>query len=219
MQLSNKLINLILQCLFKTYFKLQVSNQHYLPEQPFILVSNHASHMDSVALSLATGKPLHNFCFLAAKDYYFSNKNLFKMVVRKFINLIPFDRQCTKRSNAFANNLAMCATCLEQNKNLVIYPEATRSADGKIKSFKSGASIIATEFNTLIVPAYIAGCYKLLPKVRCLPKPGKVAVIFGKPLDVKTYINIYQNNDLYRAITKDLEKTVIQLQQEFEQCQ
>lgn len=210
------MIDRIIRLLFRSYFKVTVIHDDRLPKAgPYILASNHGGHLDAVLLSVAAKTNLDDFCFLAASDYYFVHSNFLRRVAARFINLIPFDRKGFFRQ-AMTNNLDACRQCIAQQKKLVIFPKGTRSLNGEMRAFKIGVSIIATELNIPIIPAYIHGSYQLLPKGKIWPKPGKLSVIFGEHIlpNSTNKQNKHPTKSEYRAVTQILEKRIHRLKEE-----
>ena len=107
------------------------------PASPFIICSNHTSHVDSAVLMTASGLPFSAFALLGASDYFFDSWRR-KFLVSRFMNVIPIERRAQPKS--LQRCLAMCADFL-QHGNLILYPEGTRSPDGEIQSFKKGADV------------------------------------------------------------------------------
>jgi len=187
---------------FKFYCPLKVDGQEYLPKTPFILCSNHNSHMDTPVLMLATGLPFKSFGMVAAKDYFFDNR-LRKAIVNAIMNLIPIDRKVSRES--LSNNIAACKNFVEnRGHHLIIYPEGTRSLSGEIQSFKRGPAMIASELAMPLVPVYIDGTYQSLGKGSFFPKLGKIYVRIGPP--------IFATQDKNK-ITQLLEDSVKQLKE------
>lgn len=190
-------------------FKIDVCGREHLPvDRPFILAANHSSHLDSLSLIIAGGFSFDKYVFLAAKDYFFDHKSLRLLVLQIFFNLAPFDRSPTP--SAMKNNLNWCRACVVQNKSLIIFPEATRSLNGELQSFKCGCSLLAYELNLPIVPAYISGTYDCLPKGEFWPQKGQIAVRFGQPLLMEHYAqtNSRLKSQIYKKITRDLERQI-----------
>jgi len=165
---------------FKLYCPLTVEGLHHLPQEPFLLCSNHTSHADSAVLMTAAQRSFRDFALIGARDYFFHSRRM-RWSVSPLMNVIPINR------NPGAKSLTAClATCrrfLEQQEgNLILYPEGTRSPDGKMRPFKSGAGLFAMELGVPVVPAYIEGTHRILPKGRSMPRPSPVTVRFGEPL-------------------------------------
>jgi 1-acyl-sn-glycerol-3-phosphate acyltransferase len=168
---------------FFCYCPLTVEGRNHLPAPPFILCSNHASHIDSAVLMTASDLPFSTFSMLGASDYFFDSRRI-KFVVSRFMNVIPIDRHAQHQS--LRRSLAMCDDFLQRRHgNLILYPEGTRSSNGEIQIFKKGAGLFAVELGVPVVPAYIEGARHILPKGNSIPRPGSVTVRFGEPIRFK----------------------------------
>ncbi len=209
-----KVFEIYCKLLFRFYCPLKVYGQENIPSQSFIFCSNHNSHMDSGILMLASGKPFIKFAMMAAKDYFFDNKNR-KYFLSLLMNLIPIDRDADKQS--MIEYLAACKEFLKDNNSgLIIYPEGTRSKTGMMQKFKKGPAMISAELGVPVVPAYISGSFHSWPKGKKFMKPGSIEVWIGKPIYPDNYI---KNSDLtngqhfsaYRKITTELEQKVHEL--------
>jgi 1-acyl-sn-glycerol-3-phosphate acyltransferase len=165
---------------FRCYCLLTVEGHHHLPDGPFLLCSNHASHIDSAALMTASGRRFRDFAMVGASDYFFQSWSV-RSMVSPFMNVIPIDRRPGARS--LAGCLTNCQRFLEQTGGgLILYPEGTRSPDGEMREFKSGVGFFASKLGVPLVPAYIEGTHQVLPKGRSVPCPGAMRVRFGEPL-------------------------------------
>lgn len=81
----------------------------------------------------------------------------------------------------------MCEGFLQRARgNLILYPEGTRSSTGEIQPFKKGAGLFAVELGVPVVPAYIEGARNILAKGKFMPRPGRVTVRFGEPIQFKS---------------------------------
>jgi 1-acyl-sn-glycerol-3-phosphate acyltransferase len=140
------------------------------------LISNHASHLDAVAI--AASVPVNYWVHLyiaAAKDYFFTNP-LFTFFSQHCLGAIPIDRK-DKRGEAI-----MLITTLLTDLNrmwLILFPEGTRSRDGKIHDFKRGVSVFSEKTQTPILFLFIEGNSRLWPKGALFAKPGKLKVYVG----------------------------------------
>jgi 1-acyl-sn-glycerol-3-phosphate acyltransferase len=165
---------------FFCYCPLTVEGREHLPASPFIICSNHTSHIDSAVLMTASGRPFSTFALLGASDYFFDSKRV-RFVVSRFMNVIPIDRQAQAKS--LQRSLAMCDDFLQRTHgNLILYPEGTRSSSGDMQSFKKGAGLFAVSLRVPVVPAYIEGAHKILAKGQNVPRLGTVTVRFGEPI-------------------------------------
>ena len=162
------------------YIRLEVRGgsfaELYKEHKKLIIMSNHASHLD--ATSIAASIPRKHWMDLymaAAKDYFFSNP-LFTFFSQHCLNAIPIDRKDRK-----GESVQLILTLLSQLDRmwLIIFPEGTRSKDGKIQDFKRGISIFAEKTKTPILFLYIDGNLRLWPKGAWFAKPGKLVVHIG----------------------------------------
>lgn len=189
----------------KTYVRVSYEGIENLPKnQSYIIVGNHASHLDGLCLSAAV--PMNNINhthMVAAKDYFFSNfwSSLFSKIV---MNAIPFDRTCDPLSS-----LSECVRAIVgDHKVLIFFPEGARSPKGDMQKFKAGIGKLVIESDTIVVPAYISGAYEIWPRHKALPAPGKVHVRFGKPV---AFNEIEPTKEGFYQIAEQLEKRVMQL--------
>jgi 1-acyl-sn-glycerol-3-phosphate acyltransferase len=172
---------------FTVYCPLRVEGQHQLPNEPFLLCSNHNSHADSAVLMTASGRRFHEFALLGASDYFFRSTRM-RWLLSTLMNVIPIERQPRPRS------LSACVTECDrflgrEGKVLILYPEGTRSTDGEMREFKTGVGWLASELRIPIVPAYIEGTHQILPKGHSIPRPCPVTVRFGEALSWETVFN------------------------------
>lgn len=187
---------------FFCYCPLTIEGREHLPAPPFILCSNHSSHIDSAALMTASGLPFSTFSMLGASDYFFDSHRI-KFVVSRFMNVIPIDRHA--RHQSLQRSLAMCNEFLQRKRgNLILYPEGTRSSSGEIQTFKKGAGLFAVELGVPVVPAYIDGAHRILTKGEVMPRPGSVTVRFGEPIR-------FESKRLDHALDREPRKAAVEL--------
>lgn len=143
---------------------------------PAIFVANHSSHFDTClvvkALPLETRRRL---TVAAAADYFYRGKAK-AAFVSLLLNTFPFDRERGEES------LSRCEGALRDGWSMLIYPEGTRSTNGEIGRFKRGVGLLAARTGLPVVPLYIEGASKLMPKGRSIPRRSRVAVRFGAPV-------------------------------------
>jgi 1-acyl-sn-glycerol-3-phosphate acyltransferase len=168
---------------FTSYCPLTAEGMHHLPNGPFLLCSNHCSHADSAALMTASGRSFRSFALLGASDYFFHSRRVL-WSVSPLMNVVPIERRPGPKS--LAASLLVCRRFLEQTGGcLILYPEGTRSPDGVMRTFKTGAGLFASELGVPLVPAFIDGTHRILPKGRYLPRPGRLTVRFGEALSLE----------------------------------
>lgn len=206
-----KIFEFYCKIIFKFYCPLTVSGKENIPDSSFIFCSNHNSHMDSGILMLAAGRSFNNFAMMAAKDYFFDNKNR-KKFLGLLMNLIPINRHSNRKE--LIDYLKACQSFLQKGKKILIfYPEGTRSLTGKIQSFKKGPALTAVELGVPLVPAHIKGTFEAWPKGSKIMKPRRIEVNIGRPIFPAEFMNGHADLqetrfNVYSRVTKELEERV-----------
>jgi 1-acyl-sn-glycerol-3-phosphate acyltransferase len=212
-----KPFELFCKAVLKIYCPLSIRGQENLPEAPFLICSNHASHMDSAMLMMATGYPFKKIGLIAAKDYFFDQGH--RYFLHFMMNLVPIARG--SGSQALKDSIVVCRSFLDHGGYaLIIYPEGTRSLSGKIGRFKQGAAILAHDLDIPLVPACVFGSKDSLPKGTYMIRPHRVGVSFGKSFKVADWLSFDEKTNrkaifnAYREATAELERRVNKLAEE-----
>jgi 1-acyl-sn-glycerol-3-phosphate acyltransferase len=146
-------------------------------ERPVIFAANHSSHADtSLILHALTDRARDRTVVAAAADYWFK-RPLLGNIVSLFLNTFPFSR-----TGGAQGQLHSSSQLLKSGWNLVLFPEGSRSPDGRIQEFKPGVGHLANETGTPVVPVHIRGAQKIMPKSQKLPLPAAARVRIGKPM-------------------------------------
>lgn len=183
--------------IFKFYIRLKVTGGSFAEihkKYPRLLViSNHTSHLDATSVAAAIPRRFWLDLYIAAaKDYFFTNP-LFTFFSKHCLGAIPIDRK-DRRGEAI--NLILKLLGDLPRIWLIIFPEGTRSKNGKIQEFKRGIGIFSERTQTPILFLYIEGNADLWPKGKLFPKPGKVVIHVGPvhpPGDIKTVYAAYKD--------------------------
>ncbi len=147
-------------------------------EGPVIFAANHHSHADT-SLLLAT-IPAHlrrDLAPLGGADYFFKSRWAGALSAL-FIGAIPIER--TKLSKLSIRN---AEKAIKRGDNLLIFPEGGRSPDGWTRKHRPGAAFVAKRTNISVIPTYIDGTGRILPKGKNWPTRARCAVVFGQPLE------------------------------------
>lgn len=165
-------------------YRPKITGRKYLPKQgAAILASNHMSFSDSIFLPLAVPRRI---TFLA-KSEYFTGKGIKGWLVKKFFEgagQVPIDRSGGRASEAAVNT---AISILKSGELLGIYPEGTRSPDGKLYRGRTGMARIAIEAGVPVIPVAMIGTYDIQPTGQVLPKIKRVGVAFGEPIDMSRF--------------------------------
>jgi 1-acyl-sn-glycerol-3-phosphate acyltransferase len=164
--------------LFLTHYcRLEVRGTLSATASPFLICSNHRSHLDSLAILIATGLPFTSCGLLAAQDYFFRNP-IWLRLLTPAMHLIPVSRR--PRPHEFQSMVDSCAAFLRDGgRALIAYPEGTRSNAAGLSTFKRGAAVLALRLGLPVLPIFVSGTDRVLPKQRIIPRPGRIIVHIG----------------------------------------
>lgn len=157
-----------------------VEGTEYLAELPgpCIFVANHSSHLDTpLILGSLPPRFAHRIAVGAAADYFFE-AHWRAVTTALFFNAFPVDRHGSRRLRSLVGEL------LSDGWSLLLYPERTRSQDGWMNSFGSGAAHLCVTKGLPLVPIAIAGAYNAMPRGSSWPQRGRprITVRYGRPL-------------------------------------
>jgi 1-acyl-sn-glycerol-3-phosphate acyltransferase len=162
------------------FIGLRVRGKVHLPQtDPFILVANHTSHLDTVSLlSLFPLKRLRHIQPVAAADYFERNRYIAGFT-RTCFNILAIARHEITPEN---DPVQRMVACLQAGKSLLLFPEGTRGAGTEIAPFRSGVARVLEQVpNIPVVPAYLVNMGRSLPKGKYLPVPFFCEVHLGAP--------------------------------------
>ena len=165
-----------------------------------ILASNHLSFIDSVFLPLVLRRPV---VFLA-KSEYFTGRGFKGWLVRQFFlasGQLPIDRSGGKASE---DALSTGVNVLSEGKLLGIYPEGTRSPDGRIYRGRTGIARMALESGVPVIPVAMIDTEKVMPIGVKIPKVQRIGIVFGSPLDFSRFAGYENDRFVLRAITDEI---------------
>ncbi|UAJ78099.1 1-acyl-sn-glycerol-3-phosphate acyltransferase [Leifsonia sp. ZF2019] len=165
-----------------------------------ILASNHLSFIDSIFLPLIVDR---HVSFLAKSDY-FTRKGLKGWATKTFMKAtgqLPIDRSGGKASEASLNTgLAVLA----RGEILGIYPEGTRSPDGKLYRGRTGVARMILEAGVPVVPVAMVDTADIMPIGTRVPKIGRIGIIIGEPLDFSRFDGMEGDRFILRSVTDEI---------------
>ena len=164
----------LLAVVLRLFNRWEVSGRSYVPESGgVLLIANHTSYADPPVVGAACPRPVH---FMAKAE-------LFRIpVLKSFIratHAFPVRRGAADRAA-----LRRAVRLLRERKVLLMFPEGTRSHDGRLKPLELGAAFVALASEAAVVPMALLGTDRLLPRGSPLLRPAKVRVRFGPPVDL-----------------------------------
>jgi len=199
MRFHYKLSHFIVRSIAKILFGFQTKGGDKVPgEGKLILAANHQSYLDPPIVGVSVRREL----------FYLAKAELFKIpLLNLWIrthNAIPlkrygFDREAIKRA----------LEVLNRGDALLLFPEGTRSRNGRLQKAKSGIGMIAYHTKTDIIPLHIAGTFKA---ERGFFKPPRIVVSFGERINIEKYLKLKADKrEIYRRIGEDVMEKIKEL--------
>jgi len=202
--LKRVIVGPIVYALFRPWVK---GLEHVPEEGGAILASNHLSFSDSIFLPLVVRRRV---TFLAKSDYFTGGGIKGKLTAGFFrgVGQLPVDRSGGRAGEAA---VATGLRVLEKEDLLGIYPEGTRSPDGRLYRGKTGVARMALEARVPVLPVAMIDTEKVQPIGRKIPRIGRVGVIIGEPLNFARYAGMENDRFILRSITDEIMYALMQL--------
>jgi 1-acyl-sn-glycerol-3-phosphate acyltransferase len=185
-----------------------IDGQENIPSSgPVILASNHLSVADHYFLGLTTKRHIATM----AKLEYFTGAGVKGKLIAgtvKALGQLPVDRSGGRRSAA---SLEPSQKLLDDGRVLAIFPEGTRSPDGRLYRGKPGVARLALASGAPVVPVGMIGTEKVLPIGESRPRVAPVGVRIGAPLDFTRYKGMENDRVVIRAVTDEIMDAIRQL--------
>jgi len=165
-----------------------------------IIAGNHLSVIDSFLMPLTIDRRVY---YLAKSDY-FTGKGLKGRLVRWFflgVGQLPMDRS---GGAASSQSLSAALDKLAEGQLIGIYPEGTRSPDGKLYRGRTGVARMVLDARVPVVPCVMVDTEKIMPIGRRIPRVGRIGIRFGEPLDFSRYYNLDGDRFVLRSITDEI---------------
>jgi 1-acyl-sn-glycerol-3-phosphate acyltransferase len=158
--------------------RVRIEGLENIPTGVCIFAANHTSNVD----------PLAFIPIIPRRVAILVKKELFRIPIlskaMRLANFVPVDRT---DKEAAAASVDIAVNLLKGGQSFAVYPEGTRSPDGRLRPFKRGTFVMAIEAGVPVVPVSIAGAEKLMPKGGWTVRGGEVVVRFGQTVDATQY--------------------------------
>ena len=201
-------VRFLLRPLFHVVLRMHVTGQENVPVSgPFILASNHLSFIDSMVIPLSAPRRVHYL----AKAEYFTGTGVGGGLPRTLfpaLGAMPVQRQ-TSRAAQEALDTALAV--LRRGEGFGIYPEGTRSRDGRLARGKTGVAWLALTADCPVVPVAVFGTDRVQPVDSRWPRPHRVAVTFGMPLTFPEQRGMAGNGRARRVVTDRIMEAIAEL--------
>jgi len=186
--------------LYDTAMRVKVRGKGNIPHnRNTLVVANHASHLDQGLIRYALGSYGEQMIALAAQDYFFSDKWR-RAYFENFTHTAPLDRRSGLRKA-----LRQCADQLDAGRTVLIFPEGTRSKDGVMQDFMPMIGALSLNHDVDILPLYLKGTHKALPKGAKFPRNRQLEARIGPPLRVERLrqeVEGMKRADTYRKVAR-----------------
>ncbi|MDN5795048.1 MAG: 1-acyl-sn-glycerol-3-phosphate acyltransferase [Intrasporangium sp.] len=192
---------IVLGPILRLLFRPWVEGEEYVPtEGAAILASNHLSFSDSIFLPVVVSRRV---TFLAKSDYFTGSGLKGRLTAAFFrgVGQLPVDRSGGTASNAA---LTSGLKVLRRDELLGIYPEGTRSPDGRLYRGRTGVARMALEAGVPVIPVAMIGTDKAQPTGKRLPRIMRIGVRIGRPLDFSRYEGMQDDRFVLRSITDEI---------------
>jgi len=196
---------IVYKLILKFFFKFKIIGKENIPKKgPFILVSNHISYADPAVMGVTCYTvPV---TFMAKLELF--DKSFFGKWV-KAAGCIPIARH-----SGGAKSLKDALKKLKEGGVLGIFPEGTRSLDGNLQKAEPGVGFLAAKSKVPIIPMYIFGTDKILPKGQKHLSPGEVTAKVGKPVNIKGNEEFIEKKKMYEFIGERIMSAIGELKNE-----
>jgi 1-acyl-sn-glycerol-3-phosphate acyltransferase len=186
----------------------KVEGREHVPEAgPAILASNHLSFSDSIFMPLMVKRRVT----FVAKQEYFTGRGLKGWLTKMFFvgtGTIPVDRSGGRAAQAAIDT---GLRVLREGNLFGIYPEGTRSPDGRLYRGKTGVARLALESGAPVIPVVMLNSDVVQPPGKLLPKIKRVRIRFGAPLDFSRYQGMTGDRFIERAVTDEIMYELMEL--------
>ncbi|MFI9023889.1 lysophospholipid acyltransferase family protein [Streptomyces sp. NPDC053560] len=194
--------------LLRVVFRPRVEGLEHIPEEgAAIIAGNHLSFADHFVMPAIVPRRV---TFLA-KSEYFTGPGLKGRLTAAFfrgVGQIPVDRSGGKASRAAIRS---GVNVLRKGRLLGIYPEGTRSHDGRLYKGRTGVAAMALEAGVKVVPCAMIGTFEAQPAGRRLPRAIRVTIRFGEPMDFSRYADLSSEHAALRAVTDEIMYEIMKL--------
>lgn len=194
----------VITVIYDMYFRGEVAGLENVPKEgPFLVASNHASHLDPPIVG----------CHISRQMAFFARKSLWNGKFATWwldsVGAIPVDRDGGSDVSAIKNVLRT----VQSGKALTLFPEGTRSPDGTLQPAKSGVGMIACRTRVPVVPARIFNSHIAFGKGGGLRPGTRVSVVYGRPLQPADYDDPKAGKERYQLASEKIMAAIAALRE------
>jgi len=196
------------RCFFRAYCRCEIYNSENVPlTGPLILASNHASFLDPPFVGSSTRREIN----------YLARESLFRFpvlgTILRRVNAVPVDRE-----GGGAKGLRNILDRLLAGGGIILFPEGTRTRAGELQPGKSGVGLTVIKSNAPVIPVRVFGTFQALNRNQKFPRPHKIAVKFGRPMDFAALRAEAKScpkprlKEIYQEVSDELMKEIAKLE-------
>ncbi len=168
-----RIAHLVVGLGFAIIFRLRIEGRQNIPAGGALVCGNHQSHLDPILIGLACTEPI---TFLARSSLF---KGAFAWLIQ-YMGAIPINRE-----GLGLGGIKRTMERLKIGEKVLIFPEGTRSKDGRLQPLKPGFTVIAKRSKVPLLPIAIEGAFHAWPRKQLLPKPRTIQLVVGRPITVE----------------------------------
>ncbi len=177
------------------FFRMRVYGRENVPDKDaFVLVGNHQSFLDPILCGIPLKRPL----YFLARDSLFANR-FFGWLISS-VNTIP-----VRQGKADLSAMKVVIGKLKEGYGVCLFPEGTRTSDGKIVPFKPGFGLLCRRGEAAVVPVLIDGSFECWPRHRKIFSPGRIVVCYGNAITAGEVANM-SDRELAELLTDTLRR-------------
>ncbi|MHC4734272.1 MAG: lysophospholipid acyltransferase family protein [Planctomycetota bacterium] len=177
------------------FFRIHVCGKENVPEKGAVmLVGNHQSYLDPVFCGIYLKRPL----YFLARDSLWKNRFFGRLI--SSVNTIP-----VKQDKGDLSAMRKVISKLKEGWGVCLFPEGTRTSDGKITPFKPGFGLLCRRGGATVVPVVIDGAFECWPRHKKIFSPGSIEVCYGKAIPAGEVANM-DDRELAELVTDTLRR-------------
>lgn len=185
----------------KIYFRASSKGGEYIPrEGGFLLTANHQSFIDPPIIASFCPQPIASL----ARHGLFDIPLLGKII--RNLNAMP-----VRGDKGDKSSIKTAIELLKSGKSVLIFPEGMRTFDGNLNTGLPGVGLLVHRAKIPVIPCYIDGAYQAYSREMLIPRPKKITVYFGPPIDFSKYFNESGNKQIYKSIVDEIMENIAKL--------
>jgi long-chain acyl-CoA synthetase len=191
---------IMMRIAYRLLFRVHIEGKENIPSNPVLFICNHQSSLDQFLVTSFLTNRQFRTTFYLAKEFHYRNGWKQWLVDRHNVVLVH-------PTETLALALKKLARCLKQNKNVLIFPEGTRSPDGMLTEFKKSFALLSCALGIPVVPVVIQGTFNALPKGKLIPKyKAQVSIRFLHVIHPDGYTPASLASEIHSLIQRECEK-------------